>query len=136
MGYIKALEDYSVDKELVFKAYTVPNLELRHAICDLPSVENVNKSIVVFIDHLQRITVNVNIYTDDNVTVCVRLIELSKAKPANLYKQILKQLESKKAEIDESIVRLQENYNYRQEAIEDAKHFDNIPVIKRKLQKS
>lgn len=130
MDYITELEQYSADKELIFKDEHNPEYTIIRTKCNLPDNGDVKMYISVYTDYLQRVNAYVSIYVGPEHEV-IRLIRDSKAKPANLYKQILKQLKERKAEIDEKISQLQRSYNYRQEAIENSKCFDNIPGVKK-----
>lgn len=125
MNYIAELEKYSADKELVFKG-----IHDYGALCDLPNNGDVKQCISVYADYWQSVSVSIRMDVAPESEV-ITLIENSKAKPANLYKQILKQLEKKKPEINEKISWLQKSFFYKKEAMEDTKCFDNIPGIKK-----
>lgn len=127
MNYIAEFEKYSADKELVFKGKHDPAC---CTTCDLPNNGDVKQYISVYADYLQRVSVYIRMEVAPE-SKHITLISKSKAKPANLYKQILKQLEEKKVEINEKISWLQKSFNYKKEAIEDSKCFDDIPGIKK-----
>lgn len=128
MDYITALEKYSADKELVFKSDINSNFQCTK--CLLPKVKDVNRTITAYVDYAERVSVSINLSVNGE-HYCINLIDRSKAQPVKLYKKILKQLENKKARINEETETLQKSYNYKKEAIKESACFDTIAGVKK-----